>query len=162
MAKQTNSPLWENLFRKPPTWLSQATELWAQTPLFRDIRKSDIRALAKNMHPRSYKKDEIIFRAGEHGAGAALIQSGNVEVRAGKKVLAKLGSGDFFGEMALVLEETRTADAVATEPTEIIFFLRADLEEWIARSPATGARIATNIAVVLAERLRRTNELLSQ
>jgi len=90
-----------------------------------------------------------------------LIRSGGVEIKAGEKLLAELQSGDFFGEVALIIDEPRTADALATEDSELIFFLRSDLEEWIQRSPSNGAQFMLNIAKVLAARLRHTNILLS-
>jgi len=67
----------------------------------------------------------------------------------------------FFGEVALILDEPRTADAITTEESELIFFTHSDLEEWVKRSPRSGAQFMLNIAVVLAARLRHTNILLS-
>ena len=50
-------------------------------------------------------------------AATALIVAGQIEIRSGEVVLAKLASGDYFGEIALVLDVPRTADAVTMEET---------------------------------------------
>lgn len=157
----TNHPFWRNLFRKQDDQVHEVTEMWMQTPLFENIPYGRCRELVSNMHPREYKASETIFNAGDIGASVILIREGKVEIRAGEKTLAELIDGDFFGEIALVIDEPRTAKAIATKKSELIFFLRSDLEEWIQRSPKDGAQFMLNIAKVLAARLKQTNQLLS-
>jgi len=154
-------PLWQNLFRPKDDRISEVTEMWMSTPLFEKIPTRECRELVKTMHPRQYKKGEKIFSSGEIGASVVLIRSGGVEIKAAEKLLAELCPTDFFGEVALILDEPRTADAIATDDSELIFFLRSDLEEWVKRSPRSGAQFMLNIAIVLAARLRHTNILLS-
>ncbi len=154
-------PLWHNLFRKKEDRVTQVTEMWMATPLFEKISRRECRELVRTMHPRHYKKGEMVFNSGDIGASIVLIRSGSIEIRAAEKLLAELAAGDFFGEVALIIDEPRTADAIATEDSELIFFLRSDLEEWVKRSPKSGAQFMLNIATVLAARLRHTNILLS-
>ena len=154
-------PLWHNLFRHKEDRISEVTEMWMTTPLFVNISRRECRDLVKTMHPREYKKGEMVFNSGDIGASIVLIRSGSIEIKAADKLLAELFSGDFFGEVALIIDEPRTADAIATEDSELIFFLRSDLEEWVKRSPKSGAQFMLNIATVLAARLRHTNILLS-
>jgi CRP/FNR family cyclic AMP-dependent transcriptional regulator len=154
-------PLWQNLFRKPGDRITEVTELWMDTPLFEDIPHHKCRELVKDMHPRQFKQGDKVFNSGDIGISVVLIRHGRVEICAGEKLLAELGEGDFFGEVALIIDEPRTADAIATEDSELIFFLRSDLEEWIQRSPKHGAQFMLNIARVLAARLRHTNILMS-
>ena len=154
-------PLWQNLFRPQADRISEVTELWMETPLFEDISRHKCRELVKDMHPRQYQKGEKVFNSGDIGASVVLIRNGGIEIKAGEKLLAELTEGDFFGEVALIIDEPRTADAIATEDSELIFFLRSDLEEWIQRSPSNGAKFMLNIAKVLAARLRHTNILMS-
>jgi len=156
------NPLWSNLFRKPAALRSELTELWLATPLFQDIPRRAVEHLVADMHPRDYAAEESVFRVGERGAGAVLIHSGSVSIRSGDIELARLEHGDFFGEIALAIDEPRTADAIAVEPTRLVFLLRADVEEWIERAPALGGRFALNLARIIASRLRRANALLSE
>ncbi len=154
-------PLWQNLFRKKDDRISQVTDMWMATPLFEKIPRKECKELVKTMHPRQYKPGEMVFNSGDIGASIVLIYSGSIEIRATEKLLAELRAGDFFGEVALIIDEPRTADAIAMETSELIFFLRSDLEEWVKRSPRSGAQFMLNIATVLAARLRHTNILLS-
>jgi len=162
MDKDNKHPLWENIFRHKDDHITEVCNLWAETPLFKNISKSNIRRLVKNMHPRHYKTDDIVFKTGDIGAGAVLIKSGDIAIKAGDKVLAILSKGDFFGEVALAVDEARTADAVANTDCELIFFLRPDLDEWLHSSPKPGAQLMSNIAKVLAGRLRHANDMLAQ
>lgn len=159
--KNQKHPLWQNLFRPQGERVTEVTSMWMETPLFEKIPVKICRELVKEMHPRQYKGGEKIFNSGDIGTSIVLIRSGGVEIKAGEKLLAELQAGDFFGEVALIIDEPRTADALATENSELIFFLRSDLEEWTQRSPSHGAQFMLNIAKVLAARLRHTNILLS-
>ena len=161
MMTNTNHPFWRNLFRKKDNLIHEVTEMWMQTPLFENIPYNHCRQLVSSMHPREYKANETVFNAGDIGASVVLIRDGKIEIKAGEKILAELVNGDFFGEIALVIDEPRTAQAVATKQSELIFFLRSDLEEWIQRSPKDGAQFMLNISKVLAARLKQTNQLLS-
>jgi len=76
-------------------------------------------------------------------------------------VLAELVVGDFFGEVALVLDEPRTADAVASEDCELVFLIKQDVNEWVNQTPGYGAVFMRNIAHLIATRLKRANQLLS-
>lgn len=162
MAGKKKTSLWGNIFKRAAPWAKQVANLWSDTPLFTGIPHREIVLLTKNMHSRHYQPDEYIFHKGDQGAGAAILLSGEVEIRAGDVVLATLGEGDFFGEISLVLDEKRTADAVATEETELVFFLRPDFEKWIHRAPQHGARLGTNLAHILATRLSHANAMLAE
>ena len=155
-------PSWHNWFRPRPGLIEEIAGLWAATALFRDIPAREVRKLASSMQPRIYRSGEAVFEKGDLGAGAVLILSGEVSIRAGEVELARLGRGDFFGEVALVSDERRTARALAdAAETRLVFLMQAELEEWIDRSPRMGARFALNLASVLADRLRRTNDMVS-
>lgn len=157
-----SNPLWSNLFRRPASLREELADMWRATPLFENIARREIEKLVAHMHPREYGAGESVFRAGERGAGAVLIHDGAVSIRSGETELARLQRGDFFGEIALAIDEPRTADAIAVAPTRLVFLLRADVEEWIEHSPRLGGRFALNLARVVAHRLRRANALLAE
>jgi CRP-like cAMP-binding protein len=77
-------------------------------------------------------------------------------------VFAQLCSGDFFGELALLDEEPRSAMAEAQEPSKLIGFFRTDLLTLMHRSPELGNKILINLSRVLGERLRQTNIALAK
>ncbi len=158
--KQTApNPYWKNLFRKTQTRTERITGLWLETPLFKGIPARVCRQLVKRMHPRRYKAGEGIFNAGELGAGVVLIVSGEVSVQSRGKELARLHQGDFFGEVALVSDDPRTADAVADTECELVFLMRQEVEEWVRSSPRYGVILMTNVAHILAVRLRQMNQM---
>ena len=75
---------------------------------------------------------------------------------------ATLESGDFFGELALLDEEPRSASSIAKVPSRLIGFFRTDLLTLMKRSPELGNKILINLSRVLGERLRRTNQELAK
>ncbi len=155
-----NSPFWQNLFRPAHKQMQHICELWSQTPIFSGLTSMQCRALVANMPLRNYEAGEPIFKQGEVGIGACLILKGDVHICSGDKVLAAIEHGDFFGEVALVIEAPRTATAVAKSDVQIVFFLRPQLERLLSQSPRLGAKLMQNLARVMAGRLGSTNALL--
>ena len=100
-------------------------------PLFADLDDRELGAIAAVAKSRRYAKDDVIFYADESGDIFCLIRDGQVKVTMispeGKEIILKLlGPGDFFGEMALLDDEPRSATVVATEPLEIVTIWRND------------------------------------
>lgn len=155
-------PIWHNFFRKRADPHHVVADLWKKTPLFNNISWRRCLTLSRMMHMRHYNKGELIFKDGEIGLGVAMIVSGSVHVKTGGRLLAELQAGDFFGEIALVLDEPRTANVIAAEETKLAFFLRPDLEEFIEQFPKHGAILTFNLSKVLANRLREANAVLRQ
>lgn len=84
-------------------------------------------------HRRMLAAGEILFREGEAGDVAYVIEDGRVEIYTGpahqRRVVARLGRDDILGEMALVGDQTRVASAVALEPTTLLTLTHGYLEE---------------------------------
>ncbi len=80
--------------------------------------------MSEVLERRSYKVGETVFREGEAGSTAYIIQAGAIdivrEVDGKPKVLASIGAGGVFGEMALVDDKPRMATAVCSEAATII------------------------------------------
>ena len=89
-----------------------------------------------------------------------VILNGKIEIKDPESgsIFASLNSGDFFGELALLDEEPRSASAVCNEPSRLIGFFRSDLLTVIKRYPKLGNKILLNLSRVLGERLRETNK----
>jgi CRP-like cAMP-binding protein len=153
---------WSNLFRKGDGELQVITRLWRQTPLFDGIPERQVESLCASMHLRDFKPGETIFSQGDQGAGAILVLDGEVRVSADETELARLGKGDFFGEIALAATERRTAGASASTAARLVYFLRQDLEEWIEHEPRLGARFLMNLSATLAQRLFEANKLIAK
>jgi CRP-like cAMP-binding protein len=96
-----------------------------------------------------------------------VVRSGRVHIVLQHKadnpiLLAELEAGDFFGEMALLGDTSRSATAVADGSVELIGFFHPDLLEIINLHPHTGAKISFGLAKTLADRLRFTNSQLRE
>jgi len=151
---------WKNFFKEDCNKQQTIADYWSKTPLFKDIPNTQIFKLVQNMHIRQFAKNEVIFKQGDQGAGALLIIEGQVNVSTNETALASLSNGDFFGEIALAQTDQRTADATAIENTEVVFFLKQDVEEWIDQEPSYGAQFLKNLSAVLALRLQKMNAQL--
>jgi CRP/FNR family cyclic AMP-dependent transcriptional regulator len=79
-----------------------------------------------------------------------------------QKQLARLAQGDFFGEMALLEDDNRSATAVALSETRLIGIFHPDLFDLFDRKPDLGIKVLSKLANMLAQRLRKTNLELQQ
>ena len=155
--------LYNNYFRKN---IKNHPELKAleSVPIFDDLSDKELSEVARLTHERTYKKDEHIFKQHAPAEGMYVILDGAVEIidPDSGTVFASLETGDFFGELALLDEEPRSASAHATQPSRLIGFFRTDLLTLMKRYPELGNKIMLNLARVLGERLRKTNEELAK
>jgi CRP-like cAMP-binding protein len=109
---------------------AQAQSMLSSVPLFAALDKKQIRNLVESAKERTFKAGDSIVKRGETGIGFYLILSGQAQVeRAGQKV-ATLGAGQFFGEMALLDEQPRTADVKAVGPVRCLVL--SSWEFWAA------------------------------
>ncbi len=103
---------------------------------------------------------EVLFREGESGEVMYVIQSGAVRISKSvggqDKLLAVLGPGEFFGEMAILNGKPRTATAVVLDPTRCLVIDPRTLEEMVARN----SEIALRLIKKLARRLDSADELI--
>jgi CPA1 family monovalent cation:H+ antiporter len=100
--------------------------------------------VAKLLRPRFTVPNERIIRAGDRGDSVFFIASGAVEVRLPERRV-RLGSGDFFGEMALLSGRPRQADVVALTYCRLLVLRKVDFERFLAansEAKATISRIA--------------------
>ena len=159
---ETEAALW-----KPPpdgqAGQGDPLALLKATPLFSDLRGSDLKKILRMVHERSYATGQVVFHEGDRGAGMYIIKRGNVDItiRTGggdQKVVASLTDRQFFGEMALLESAPRSATCVATAPTELLGFFQPDLDNLMDRNSRLGARVLRNLARLMAGRIRAMNE----
>jgi CRP-like cAMP-binding protein len=133
--------------------------LLQQIPLFADLEPSEIDLLYRRVKTRSCAKGTMILQEEEPGDALFMIVSGRAKVvhlsEDGREIiLDMLGQGDFFGEMALLDQEPRSANVTAVEPTEILVLERRAFLNEIEREP----KIAVKMLAELSRRLRRADE----
>jgi CRP-like cAMP-binding protein len=133
----------------------------SRVPLFSDLPPDELEALSTRLRRLEHAKGDVIFRQGDPGSSLYIIQSGAVNItlssRAGQQmILARLGAGEFFGEMALLDGEPRSANAVATDGSEFLLLDRDDFLTYLEARP----KLAVRLLIVLARRLRNDAEIV--
>ena len=112
----------------------------AHVPLFARLDAASISDLVGILRARTVHAGTVIIRKGEPGDAMYLIASGTVEVDAsGGKV--RLVEGDFFGEMALLTGERRTATVTAIKSTDLLVLDCDDFHRFIDRNPEVAAQV---------------------
>lgn len=133
----------------------------SQVGLFADLDAPTLRGIAAHLRRRAFSAGEVIFHRGDPGEVMYVIRAGKVKIALtspdGQEVsLALLGPGEYFGELALLDGQPRSADAEALEAAETYWLRRSDFISAVMHHPA----IAIQVMTVLARRLRTTDEMV--
>jgi CPA1 family monovalent cation:H+ antiporter len=110
-------------------------DLLGRVPMFASLDGKTRRSVARLLRPRLAVPDEFIVRLGERGDAMYFISSGAVEVRIAPEPV-RLGSGDFFGELALLVTDRRNADVVAIGYCQLLSLAARDLSRLFQTEPA--------------------------
>jgi len=126
--------------------------------LFAELDDRELASIAAVAKTRRYAKDDVIFHADESGDVFCLIKEGQVKVTMispeGKEIiLSLLGTGEFFGEMALIEDEPRSATVVATEALELVTIWRSDFLQILAENFS----ITKKVLMEMSHRLRNAS-----
>ena len=156
--------LWETLGR----WKRSSPELdriqfLKTVPFFDRLSNRQLKTVSDIMFERNYDTDESIFEEGQPGAALFLILDGKIAIEIFRETstrLAVLERGAFFGEMALLDDTPRSANARALEPTRTLALYRNDLHGLMHRHARTACQIYRSLASMIGDRLRSTNELV--
>jgi CRP-like cAMP-binding protein len=125
----------------------------AKAPLFRNLSRNDLVALAKVTEDMEVEEGKVLAREGEIGHEFFVIVDGEVDIAKDDAALRKLGSGDFFGEIALIWESPRrTATVTAATPVRLFVLTRPAFRGLIDHHPD----IEEKVLEALEERVRAT------
>jgi CRP/FNR family transcriptional regulator, cyclic AMP receptor protein len=130
-------------------------------PLFESLDDEAAGKLCQLLESIDCKANTFLFRAGEEGNAMYIIEQGKVRISVqatdGREMtLTELGRGDFFGEMALLIDQRRSADAIVAEDARLAVLSREHFLSFVRSSP----NVALEMLTALANRLRHTDELL--
>ncbi|PWU13664.1 MAG: hypothetical protein C5B49_14375 [Bdellovibrio sp.] len=164
--------IWDNIFRQTDKERT-LTQRLRQNVLFQDLTGTELRLLENIVNVRSYRPSETIFRQGEAGVGMYIISKGAVNIYVEEMINATgelqsvpvthLSEGDFFGDLALVEENSRrSATAISAEETVLIGFFKPALLEIAQRNPTAGVKILLRLGEVLGRRLRETTAKITE
>jgi CRP-like cAMP-binding protein len=129
--------------------------------LFRGMTEDEIAVCLDKSVTIACQPGDRVIKRGNVATNMSLVLSGHFEVRDGDSVVAEIGPGEVFGEIAFFLKLPRTMDVVAVEDgTRIVSFNDRTVRSLIESHSVTAATMLYNLSVMLCERLQKTNERL--
>lgn len=136
----------------------EVNDMLARSPLFGELARDELAALGAAAQRLDFARDQAIFSMNEAPDGLYVVARGRVKVcvptAAGKElILATLGPGEVFGEMALLDDAPRSASVVAQLPTTAYRLRRNDFARLLEEHPS----IARKLLMEMSQRLRRAN-----
>ena len=130
---------------------SEATELLQRVPLFSGLDPRELETIARTVHERTFQPGETVAEENQGGVGFFIIRDGEAIVTVGGNEVRRLGSGDHFGEIALITEGPRTATVTASSELKCY-----GLTPWEFRPLVqTNANIAWKILQALARQVEQ-------
>ncbi|MCB4791311.1 MAG: Crp/Fnr family transcriptional regulator [Elusimicrobia bacterium] len=125
---------------------------------FSELEESDLKKIVQIGKNQRFLKDKTIFNENTSGERFYIVLSGRIKIftRSGekKKTLAILDRGEFFGEMALLDMEPRSASSIALTESELVVIKKQDFRKLLAKYP----RISFQIMKTLSQRLRQADK----
>jgi CRP-like cAMP-binding protein len=139
----------------------ELVEFLGRLPLFADVPAAELAPLARLVRRRHYPRGAVVFTQGDLGNVAFIVRSGLVEIVVESAdgrdlVLYEVRPGDYFGEMALLEGQPRSASAVCREASEVLAITRDDLLAELQRHPTMMLRMLQ----AMSRRLRLTDRRL--
>jgi CRP-like cAMP-binding protein len=139
--------------------------------LFQDLEEGEVHQVLTRTVPRVFPAGEPIIREGDPGDSLFIMQSGEVEITKQltlvldedtpkERVFIRLNAenGVYFGEMALLENETRSATVTALTDCSLLELHQKDFLDLIEHNPAMGVKLLLRLAQVLSRHLRKTNQ----
>lgn len=139
-------------------------DLLARVPLFEGLSQAQLRKLADVCEAERVARGKYVFREGEPGASMYVLVEGKVRISRqlpgmGEEALAILEPGAAFGEMAVVEEGLRSADALAHEGEALLLRIGRDpLDQLLFTDKELAYSVLWALVRTLSRRLRDTNE----
>ena len=138
-------------------------DLLRRVPAFETLGENDLQRVAEVAVPRSFGRQEVIFREGDESDTCYIVRTGQAravrEHPDGRTItLARFGPGDIFGELAMFDDEKRSATVECVEDTEVVGILGTDMRRLMREHPD----IAPKLVISLGRRLRVANERLAR
>lgn len=140
-----------------------------RSSLLAGIPEDKLSAFSHILRPIDGKAGQVVFEEGSHGDSLYIVAEGAVRIEKkveaggdhGYKALARVGEGQFFGEMALVEERPRSARAVLDEDGLLLQLSKSVLFKWLKAEPETAISLLIQLMNVISGRLRSTSEELT-
>lgn len=131
--------------------------------MFADLAVEELNRISGLCHTRQLVGGEALFLKGDKGDALYGVRRGQIRIETGtsdggRLTLNFLGPGDVFGEVAVLDGQSRTADATASEPTELFVLRREDFVAHLEREPL----VAVKLIALLCQRIRWMSERMEE
>lgn len=145
-------------------------DILKSSALFKNLTKEQILTIVPQFELKKIAPGELVFDDGSSQTdGMYIIASGSIKIyknlpgdETRQQAIAVLPVGSFFGEMALLDEETRSAGAVAMDECELLYLSKESFNSIIGKDLVLAHEILTRISKVMSKRLRDTNNLFRE
>jgi CRP-like cAMP-binding protein len=115
-------------------------------PFFNSLSEQDLAAVAQQSGEISVAAGTVLAREGDLGEEFFVIESGTAEVTRGGAPVSKLDAGAFFGEIALIREDRRTATVTATSPMVLIVMTGSSFRSLDSSIPEVREKVSKALA----------------
>jgi len=141
-------------------------EFLKKIPLFENLSENELEKIERIAKTETAAQKTVLFKEGDPGDRCFVILKGGVRIskfipNIGEEALAILKPGDYFGEMALIDNFSRSAHATANTDVELLAITKTDLDDILIRDRELGYKLLWTFTKTLSKRLRETNERLA-
>jgi CRP-like cAMP-binding protein len=134
-----------------PQSLKHHINLLKGLTLFSQCSQRELRTIAALGTPVKVKKGRMLIRKDAIGREFVLVISGVASCRIGKRQVDEFKAGDYFGELALLHDGSRTADVVAETDMDLIALDRREFKKMLMTTPGVGVKMLTRLSERLAD-----------
>lgn len=125
-------------------------------PVFEGLSAIDLDVIGSRMAELSFVKGAAIFRAGDPGDAIFFLVRGTVAIREGQRVLVTLSAPECFGELAVLSNEARSADAICETSCDVLRLKANEFNELVATRPAVQRQMMLTLVKRVREAGRRS------
>lgn len=133
---------------------SEVLDEIAHVEMLHNLSPSEVQAIIPLLKPLTVEPGTTLCQEGAPGDAMFIILSGEADIYKGPQLMAQLGPGEMFGEMALLTGEERSASVIASTPMKLYELDKSDFDAMLTRSP----HLASGLSRILARRLRETTQ----
>ncbi len=142
----------------------QISKIIQSVPIFRMLGKESIDFIVERLKFKTFDENYTICKIGDPGDVMFIIITGGVEIiindkEGNEQIVASLGSGDYFGEMALLTGEPRSATVRTYEPSEMFLLVQKDFDIVLEKFPSISLSMGKDVSKRLREMLTKALEM---
>jgi len=153
---KTRSTLGDDMIVNSATNLSGWSGIWHVPPAFMDMGFACCQEISKFLKPLTLPSGEFLFYEGEKGSSMYFVNEGKISVRVQGKQVVVLEKGAYLGELGLMLQEGRKADAFSLEECLLLELERNDFYEILEKYSVLASKLYENMSDEVRSHIKKT------